>query len=350
MKKRPFVILLLLLLGITVAAVFLRSQSKSAREEVKLSATSTQSAHAHSEEISRKDKASPTTNELTVDKMEFPAKGFEQREHDRDHRLDEWRTPIEFYGKIIDENETPVAEVQINFSCNDVSPRGTSFYRTQSDAKGLFSITQIQGKLLTVRISKEGYYSSKRDTDSFYYAGQDVNFKPDILNPVIFHLRKKGPVERLVTTSGRARVPLSGSPIELNLSSGQVVTSGGQVSIECVSDIAHKKPGKEFDWKLKLAVPGGGILQTEDEYNFEAPPEGYSQTQEISMNSTKADGWRGMIQKEFFLKFSDGNYGRLSISFIANNGIMRFSSYINPSGSRNLEYDAAAQPKPTMHE
>src|SRR6266481_8469900 len=72
----------------------------------------------------------------------------------------EWRTPIEFYGKVVDEGEAPVPNAQIDFSCNDVSATGTSNYRRTSDGNGLFSISRIRGKLLVVKVVKDGYYTS----------------------------------------------------------------------------------------------------------------------------------------------------------------------------------------------
>lgn len=124
--------------------------------------------------------------------------GQVQRRLDEERVLDGWRMPIEFYGRVVDENTNVVASAQIDFSCNDLSQNGTSHYKAISDQQGKFSIDRITGKLLTVHVSKEGYYSSKRDNDSFYYAGQNQNFTPDASNPLVFHLRKKGNVEPLL--------------------------------------------------------------------------------------------------------------------------------------------------------
>ncbi|HEV2692654.1 MAG TPA: hypothetical protein VG347_07125, partial [Verrucomicrobiae bacterium] len=70
----------------------------------------------------------------------------------------EWLTPIEFYGLVIDESNNPVADVQIDFSCSDMSPTGTSDYHAASGANGLFSLKNVTGKLLVIKsISKSGY-------------------------------------------------------------------------------------------------------------------------------------------------------------------------------------------------
>lgn len=53
---------------------------------------------------------------------------------------DEWLTPIEFYGKVVDQNGQPVVGAEIDFGTNDLSPTGSSNYKGASDTNGLFSI------------------------------------------------------------------------------------------------------------------------------------------------------------------------------------------------------------------
>ena len=91
-----------------------------------------------------------------------------QREIEEENSKDEWRTPIVFYGKVVDEKNAPVPKTTVDFSCNDLSANGTSNYHTTSDAEGLFSISGISGKLLVVNVTKPGYYTSRADDDSFY--------------------------------------------------------------------------------------------------------------------------------------------------------------------------------------
>ena len=95
----------------------------------------------------------------------------------------EWRTPIEFYGEVVDENTNPVSGAKIDFDANDTSASGTSVFHTQSDANGLFSIKNIQGKILGVKVSKEGYYSYAPAVGlTFWYAGANQNWFLDVCN------------------------------------------------------------------------------------------------------------------------------------------------------------------------
>ena len=56
----------------------------------------------------------------------FIEKRLKQMEEEKQKGLNEWRTPIEFYGRVIDESNNVVPGAQVDFDCNDVSPTGTS--------------------------------------------------------------------------------------------------------------------------------------------------------------------------------------------------------------------------------
>lgn len=83
--------------------------------------------------------------------------------------------PINFFGKVLDENEQPVATATVGFTWNDLPPEeettnftGESFTpfaymhssksQTTSDAQGLFSLVDKKGKGLSVTVSKAEYY------------------------------------------------------------------------------------------------------------------------------------------------------------------------------------------------
>ena len=83
-------------------------------------------------------------------------------------RLALWQAPIEFYGKVVDENSNPVAKVNIHFSWYDIPAKdGERTADTQSDSEGMFSLHGKHGPSLTVGFSKEGYYSSQRGEMTF---------------------------------------------------------------------------------------------------------------------------------------------------------------------------------------
>lgn len=138
-----------------------------------------------------------------------------------------WQTPIEFYGKVVDEHSNAVSGVKVNFHWVD-APRedGNRTTNTESDAEGLFSLHGQRGPSLSVTISKEGYYAAHRGEQGFKYGPfGNPDFSPDQRNPIIFYLRKKGARRRV----DHLRQRLSTEPGNTR-TEGQQPRSGGFVS------------------------------------------------------------------------------------------------------------------------
>ena len=97
---------------------------------------------------------------------------------------------IEFYGKIVDENDMPLQEVTVTFNCLSVLPE--TFFTTNvlSDANGSFTLKNINGSMLDVFLQKTGYVGTNNQT-RFIYSSSAGCFQPNSNMPVIFHLQKK---------------------------------------------------------------------------------------------------------------------------------------------------------------
>ncbi len=345
MKKKHFLLLILAFIGLFIWWMTHQINTPTFEEPAE-----------HMEQVSA-DSPEPTNNAETIKNSsdapprtheEFMAR-FEQRLKEKadaqERGLNEWRTPIEFYGKVVDENGNPVEGAQIEFSCTDLSPAGNSYYRTTSDADGLFSLNNVQGKLLVVRsIVKDGYYVSKQNRNNFFYAGENENFIPEFGNPVVFHLRKKGQAEPLITFKKSFRIPRDGTPVEINFLSGKTTALGsGHLRVECWTQDKGRKSGQMYDWKCLITVPSGGLQIATNEFNFLAPEDGYQAGFEIDMPET-ASNWSSDVEYKFFLKLADGKYGRMTFAMIAGGDhFCMIESSLNPSGSRNLEFDPAVQ-------
>jgi hypothetical protein len=271
-----------------------------------------------------------------------PQERERQMEKMHEQVQNEWRTPIEFYGKVLDESNNPVMGAEVNFSVNDLSAEGTSFYHKVSDGNGLFSLTGITGKAMTANVSKEGYYAYAPHGLAFNYAGENQNFVPDAGNPVVFRLRKKGEGADLIQSvypgfAHIAQLKHDGTPVELDLFQGKQASSGsGQLKLEFWRDISDKK-AKKFDWKLQVSIPGGGLIGTDEQFPFNAPENGYEPMMVVDMSTNNPD-WQGkMNTNKFYFELSDGKYGRFDFEFLPYNGVFTVTSFINPTGSRNLE-------------
>lgn len=256
-----------------------------------------------------------------------------------------WQVPIEFYGKVEDENDQPVPGATVQFHWTETptealeeKPGETS--TTASDATGLFALHGAKGPSLSVDVSKEGYYTSRTNPWSFFYT-LNGHFSPDAFNPVVFHLRKKGEGVSLVVADFPSfahvvQLHHDGTPVELDLFNDKQTSAGtGQVKLELWRDVFVPN-AQVFGWKCQISVPDGGLLVCNNEFGFLAPESGYQPSFTVDMPATNQN-WQTEIRKSFFIKTSNNDYGRIDFYLLAYNGVYTLHSAINPTGSRNLE-------------
>ena len=254
-------------------------------------------------------------------------------------RLALWQAPIEFYGKVVDENSNAVAGANITFHWVEVpAMEGNRTTNMESDTEGLFSLRGQSGPDLIVSVSKEGYYTSKSTPDGFHYALANEIYHPDPQNPVIFSLRKKGVGENLIKVKQNYRVPRDGTPLGIDLTTGKAIIGGsGNFVVQCWTDDQGKRSGQRYDWRCLVTIPSGGLVLSDEEFAFLAPENGYALTNEIVMPADRPD-WRNDVDLKFFYRLANGRYGRMTFSMIAGGDhFCMIDSVLNPSGSRNLE-------------
>lgn len=134
----------------------------------------------------------------------------------------EWKMPIEFYGKIVDQHNKPVEGVKVVFQWTDTSPTGTSERTVYSNSDGSFELVGVQGKRLGLtQIYKDGYYLVTNDMrHSFEYAAffEENYHQPDAKTPVVFRLRKKGDLpQELIVRRALMGIKPAGDPHYLSL-------------------------------------------------------------------------------------------------------------------------------------
>jgi hypothetical protein len=262
--------------------------------------------------------------------------------------------PIDFWGKVIDQHGNPVAGAAVHYSAADKYFKDGSKYEGTSDGQGLFSISNIKGAGLFVDVAKSGYYGSAKSGGSFGYGMPSGAAPPSKQKPAIFVLQKMGETEPLIKLEpGSVLVPKDGIPYKLSLrrerarlSSSQ---SSGDLQIELWSAYQPPPPyGGSYDWRCRISVPGGGLVERVGNFNFEAPVENYVQAFEFKMPAT-TERWQPSLKKEFFLRLADGCYARVKLDIITGGDhFIDIESYLNPTpGHRNLEFDPSKAIKPT---
>lgn len=271
--------------------------------------------------------------------------------------------PIEFYGRALDQFGGPVAGAEVSgvVLYNTGTKAGEKENKTTTDAEGYFQFTNLEGQDLGVSITKDGYdYRSRNSSFSYsYFEAVHKRHIPDPKNPVVFTLWKKQGAEALVHYDIARDVPADGTPIRINLEKGK--TGGAEADLVVSisrTPLRQRREVQGYEWKATVDVIDGGLVRADgqDYYNL-APESGYQPHYEYvqaAQNVREAqDGrikwsWRGSIAETFFVTVRNGKYfARVNVEIMAkgdrddgdNIGIVRTVVWLNPNGSRNLEFD-----------
>lgn len=263
-----------------------------------------------------------------------------------------YSAPISFYGKVVDQFGHPVAGASIQYDAVDKFWAQGSNYHGTSDATGAFSITNIGGAGMVVGVMKDGYDAiDGKSSQSFGYGmGADEYRKkpPTHDNPAIFVLRKKGKAEPLVVVSSRQyEVNRTGTPTAIDLKTAGAGTSGpDDIQVGISTDEQSIDARGHYDWAFSISVPGGGLVDRNDETQFTAPEEGYVPQEQIQVNNNDpSQRWSSALDRQYFVKLADGRYARVSLTaYVGVRTFVVLESYMNPSpGDGNLEYDPQVQ-------
>jgi len=260
-----------------------------------------------------------------------------------------YRTPIVFYGKVVDEKNSPIPGADVFYSVANNPLKDGPKYGTTSDADGLFSISGIKGAALSAGATKKGYYViHHQSAKSFAYGlppSPDIDSPiPTKDNPALFILRKMGETVPLAAIEYRdVAIPKDGTPVEISLSTGTEVPEGeGDLIVECRTKNQGLDPNlcEHYDWRFRLTIPDGGLVERKGEFDFIAPETGYRPALEVDMPKDTPE-WKHDFQDEYFLKLRDNRHARLEFRFTsAGAHFASITSYLNPvPGDRNLEYD-----------
>ena len=254
----------------------------------------------------------------------------------------QWKTPIQFYGRVIDQFEEPVAGASVKFVWSIIG--GASEKKERSASDGTFSLTGAQGKGLTVTIHKDGYLPSHQAMQSFEFAEffNDQFYVPAREAPVVFRLRKLTGAEPIAKYLANTEFSISGAPVVLNVETGKIEESGDIAVIAAVVG-AGSRNGPDYAITLR-ALNGAGFAISDDEFLFLAPASGYRSEETITQLASQS-GYNLVRKARFYVRTRSGNFAAVELETtlydLHNGGKAGFHAlvYYNPSGSRNLEFD-----------
>lgn len=254
--------------------------------------------------------------------------------------------PLDFYGKIVDQNNNPVERVRVRAGVGTIisfDRSGGRWIETESDSNGIFSFVGIRGAGMgPFLLSKEGYfYDGKLPSSS-----RPTNYAPNPKIPTAFVMWKLKGAEQMAYHKIHTYVPCDGTPTVFDVLTGKE-TSTGTLVITVTRMPLNIQRGERFDWKASVEIRDGGLTPIEEAYPYEAPNRQYQPTIAIERPATMAN-WSTGADRSYYFR-SGKNFGRLSVNVQADfqppPTSVDIEIYFNPSGSRNLEFDPKLKAK-----
>ena len=268
--------------------------------------------------------------------------------------LGAFKAPIELYGKIVDQHGKPVSGATVWLSPVD-RPSGdqsNSKMTLISNASGEFSVKGKQGFAMGVRATKDGYMtlpplggSSSSAMISYGEGGMTGKRYSNPATPLVLTLYEIGPVEPIFYVERTNRkLPVDGTVRAIALDSDKGLGEH-KIEFRFKSDWIklpknNEMYGKRYDWSFEAYIPGGGFVESDSDYKFEAPENGYQESIKIDYLATMPEGqWKHNVHRRYFVKFPDGSHGRIRFSIDAStdSAPLCMTSWLNlKPGSRNL--------------
>ncbi len=287
------------------------------------------------------------------DSMGYPPSHAAPNFDAREAFLSAFKTPIELYGKVVDQHGDPVPGATVKLYPLDTPWEDSKSQMTlSSDGGGMFSVKGLKGSSMGVQASKEGYLyvpslGGPASSVTVDYSGGAESGKrySNPKTPVVVMLHKVGPVEPMFyMPNTRWKLAIDGTVRSIALDS-KTGEGSHQIDFSFRSDWS-KLPmdndinSKQFDWTFEAKIPGGGFIWNDNDFNFEAPATGYKESIRYHFSADMPrDEWKRFQQGRYFVKFADGSYGRIrfDIDGGSDRKPLKMTSWLClKSGSRNL--------------
>ncbi len=245
----------------------------------------------------------------------------------------EWKMPIAFFGRVVDQTGAPIEGATVGVSLNYAG--GSRQWNLVSGEDGVFSLEGLTGKSLIISVSEKGCLSTSGWIRGFEYA---EFFSPkfhvaDKENPVVFRLQRLIQPEPMHKFS--VRVPLSpnGPSRSVDLSNGKL-GEVGDLSFLGTIKWSRSGPIEQMDL-IVTGARGTVVVGSDDEFLFAPPAGGY--VNELRLSLLRANSLQGGMyvitgERKFgAIKLQAQNWGQ--------DVVVDLEIFLNPSGSRNLEFD-----------
>jgi hypothetical protein len=278
-------------------------------------------------------------------------------------RKEQWRLAvqeknvlIDFWGKVIDQNEAPLAGVNVVASVrsfmvdsNDMGVAYSSKTNLVTGADGIFEVHGIKGDSLQIEtLEKEGYEKEPGAFRVFSY-DPSQNFVPRSDAPIVFKLWQKGTKQALISGDKLSKVVPDGRPYTIDLMKGTISETAdaqGDMQVSVTRPDGVQQGQKYYEWSFSIKPQGGGILQelNDNAAMYLAPTDGYTDVYEYKHPASQS-GWGSESgDRRFYVKIRGQLYGRITIAvntffdgnipgYNMGDGTLSIHYVLNPSGS-----------------
>jgi len=122
------------------------------------------------------------------------------------------------------------------------------------------------------------------------------------------------------------------------------ISNRGDLIIEMQREEPDPSYSKPVRWSYTISVIDGGVIETDDVYQNEAPEDGYQETWAISEQINNPHKLGVRETRRFYVKSRGGVYSKVHIEFIPyyrkEAAVVEVNAWTNPKrNSRNLFYD-----------
>ncbi|MEO6994247.1 MAG: carboxypeptidase-like regulatory domain-containing protein [Lacunisphaera sp.] len=267
---------------------------------------------------------------------------------------------VEFWGKVIDQHDEPVANVAVTATITShqiplpsAQPQLQAIYSVLTDAKGIFYVRGNPGRGFTIETMKKAGYilnpELQKRTDNLHWYNYDQldpkGFKPDANAPVVFRMWKIGKSQKLIEGDGFYGIVPDGSvyTVDLLAHEDHQGQGTGDFEVKIMRSPNVKLGTRGYDWSCEIEGVGGGVIETRDEFMYSAPETGYQSHYQIKISASDVP-WTDDVTRQLYLMSRSGKvYARLDVEIFANyqdKAVFSVKYFANPNGSRNLEYDS----------
>lgn len=249
---------------------------------------------------------------------QLPASDPREREREL---LASKNVPIRFYGRVVDEAESPVEGAEVVFAIRSAPLAMWTSGESQPGASmtgkdGIFAISG-RGESLTIKsITKAGFREPNVRTYGFSFGG-DANKprdpKHDRSNPKQFLIISQEAFSSTERIQQKLSFKWNGTSYSFNLD-----PRIGTITLKCERQPLAQYQQSDFRWGVDIGCQNFGVVECGQDQDVLpiAPATGYQHRVQYQ-SAIEGVPWRDFGEKSFFLKTADGSYGCMRLRIYA---------------------------------